>query len=47
MAIVCAGYAAGIVHKVLHDPDALIALYALNLLMVAADLALYYRYRTR
>jgi hypothetical protein len=44
MAIII-GYASGIVHKVLHAFDWVTAIYALNLTMVAVDLALYYRYR--
>lgn len=43
MGIVMLGYAAGITHKILHARDWVIALYALNLLLVAADLALYFR----
>lgn len=41
--IVLAGYAAGITHKVLYGRDAVIALYAINAAMVAADLCLFYR----
>jgi predicted tellurium resistance membrane protein TerC len=44
MAIVCLGYLSGILHKVLVDYDWVIALYVLNLAMVAFDLFLYYRY---
>ncbi|MGA3052251.1 MAG: hypothetical protein ABSE00_10100 [Chitinispirillaceae bacterium] len=43
MGIVMLGYAAGITHKILYSRDWVIALYALNLLLVAADLALYFR----
>lgn len=45
MIIVMVGYTSGIVHKVLYSYNWVIALYALNLLMVGADLALYLRYR--
>lgn len=41
------GYASGILHKVFYSFDPVIALYAFNGLLVAADLALYYRYRGR
>ena len=44
MAILCCGYACGILHKALYSQDWIIALYALNLVLVATDLALYYRY---
>jgi hypothetical protein len=44
MVIVILGYAAGITHKILHSRDWVIALYVLNLLLVAADLVLYYKY---
>jgi len=51
LAIVIAGYACGVTHKIL-NPDAatgrvqpVIWLYALNLAMVAVDLALYLRFR--
>ena len=43
MSIVMLGYAAGITHKILYSRDWVIALYALNLLLVAVDLALYFR----
>lgn len=44
MAIVCLGYMSGIGHKLLVSYDWVIALYAINLLMVAVDLSLYYAY---
>lgn len=44
MAILCLGYLCGIIHKILYSTDWVIALYALNMVMVATDLALYYRY---
>jgi hypothetical protein len=44
MTIVCFGYVAGIIHKLLYSRDWITALYALNLVMVAIDLILYYRY---
>lgn len=39
------GYVSGILHKVFGDFDEVTALYAFNGLMVALDIALYYRYR--
>jgi len=44
MAIICLGYLSGIVHKLLYAFDWVIALYTLNLLMVATDLSLYFYY---
>lgn len=42
--IILAGYASGILHKVFYSMDWVILLYIANLLMVAFDLLLYYRY---
>ncbi len=44
MVIVIAGYMSGMLHKIFFSPDWVIVLYALNLLMVAIDLALYVRF---
>lgn len=41
--IVLIGYIAGIIHKLLHSQDWIIALYSLNGLMVLMDIVLYYR----
>ena len=41
--VVIAGYISGIINKVLYSNDIVMYLYILNLLMVATDLALYYR----
>jgi hypothetical protein len=41
--IVLLGYAAGIMHKILYNQDAVIVLYFLNALFVTADILLYYR----
>ena len=41
--LVLVGYLAGIAHKVLHSRDGVIAFYILNALMVAADIAIFYR----
>ena len=47
MIIVCLGYLSGIIHKVMYAFDWVIALYAVNLLMVLVDLTLYMRFRPR
>ncbi len=44
MGVICLGYLSGILHKVLYAFDWVVLLYAINLLMVATDLFLYYRY---
>jgi len=41
------GYVSGVLFKVFGRPDAVIALYVFNALMVATDIALYYMYRGR
>jgi hypothetical protein len=43
LVVVVIGYAAGIVHKILHSRDAVIFLYAINMAMVSADIALWFR----
>ena len=43
MIIVMVGYVAGILHKLYFNYDLVIYLYALNLLMVGADVAFYIR----
>jgi hypothetical protein len=47
LSIICLGYLCGITHKVLHSRDWVMALYILNLLLVATDLALVVRYRKK
>ncbi len=47
MSIVCGGYACGIVHKALYAFDWIIVLYAVNMVMVAVDLSLYFVYLPR
>ena len=47
MAVICIGYLSGIVHKILYAYDWVIFLYVFNLLMVLADLILYFRYASR
>jgi hypothetical protein len=47
MAIVVAGYASGIIHKVIYSRDWVIALYAANLLLVAVDMGVYFYFSGR
>jgi hypothetical protein len=47
MTIVCLGYLSGIIHKLVYDRDWVIALYALNILLIATDLYLYHHYKNR
>jgi hypothetical protein len=44
MLIVILGYLSGVVHKLLYSRDWVILLYALNLVLVAIDMALYFRF---
>ncbi|PKN70810.1 MAG: hypothetical protein CVU54_04005 [Deltaproteobacteria bacterium HGW-Deltaproteobacteria-12] len=41
--IVSAGYVAGILHKIFYHFDGVIVFYIINLLLVIADIALFYR----
>ena len=45
MVLLCFGYLCGIVHKLLYSMDWVILLYTLNMVLVAIDLSLYFRYR--
>jgi len=45
LVIILVGYAAGILHKIVYHYDLVIFLYALNALMVSADIAIYLRNR--
>lgn len=47
MVIIWWGYVCGILHKLFYAPDAIIYLYALNLLMISVDTVLYFRNRRR
>lgn len=47
MVIIIAGYGFGIIHKALYSFDWVIYLYALNLVLVAIDMLLYFRYSKR
>ena len=42
MFIIITGYLAGMLHKILYDFDPVFYLYLFNLLMVAADVVLYF-----
>ncbi len=44
MSIVIAGYASGIMHKIFYSFDWVIWLYGLNMILVAIDMSLYFRY---
>ena len=43
--LVIIGYACGLIHKILYDFDWVFYLYLADLLLVATDLALVYKYR--
>ena len=45
MMLLCFGYLCGIIHKLLYSTDWVILLYTLNMVLVAIDLSLYFRYR--
>jgi len=44
MAIVCIGYMSGCIHKLLYSLDWILILYAANMVMVAIDLVLYFKF---
>jgi len=44
LALILIGYVAGILHKVFHSFDPVVALYSLNAVMVSIDLVLSLRY---
>ena len=44
MVIVCVGYLSGIIHKAVYSLDWIVALYCLNMALVAVDLALYLKF---
>jgi hypothetical protein len=41
--VIVAGYIAGIIHKLLHSPDLVTVLYALNMTMVSTDIVFWFR----
>ena len=45
MVLLCFGYLCGIIHKLLYSMDWVILLYTLNMVLVAIDLGLYFKYR--
>ena len=47
MGIVWVGYVSGIVHKMVTSPDWVLCLYAINLVMISIDFALYLKYLPR
>lgn len=47
LSLIIFGYICGIIHKCLYKPDAVILLYILNLVLVSADLLLWFRYKDR
>ena len=47
MIILCVGYASGIINRLINPAGWIICLYAANLLLVAFDLFLYYKYLKR
>ena len=47
LVLVIIGYVAGVVHKLLHNRDLVILLYAVNALMVTVDLLLVIRNKRR
>ncbi|MGB5634623.1 MAG: hypothetical protein WBM86_17825 [Waterburya sp.] len=46
MVLLCFGYLCGIIHKLLYSMDWVILLYTLNMVLVAIDLSLYFKYRS-
>lgn len=45
MAVICLGYLAGVFHKIFFALDWVIVLYVLNMVLIAIDLSLYFKYR--
>ena len=45
--VILLGYALGIVHKVIYDPDAVIIVYFLNFLLVLTDIIVFLYIRNR
>ncbi|MDO4543477.1 MAG: hypothetical protein Q4C01_02895 [Clostridia bacterium] len=43
--VVVIGYAFGILHKIFYHPDIVLILYIINLLMISADVCLWFRNR--
>lgn len=45
MGLLCFGYLCGIMHKLVYSMDWVILLYIFNMVLVAIDLTLYFKYR--
>jgi len=45
LSLIVIGYIAGVFHKVLYHPDVVIWLYVLNLVLVSADMVMWFKYR--
>lgn len=45
MTIICLGYLSGVIHKVLYAHDWVILLYVVNMVLIAIDLSLYFKYK--
>ncbi len=45
MYLVIIGYISGVIHKLIYNPDIVMYLYILNLIMVSIDAALFFRNR--
>lgn len=45
LSLILIGYICGIIHKCIYNPDAVILLYVLNLVLVGTDLILWFKYR--
>ena len=44
MILISRGYTSGIIHRIINDPNWVVFLYAVNLVMVLIDLSLYLHY---
>lgn len=47
LCLIIIGYICGIIHKCIYKPDAVVWLYVANLVLVSADLVLWFRYKNR
>lgn len=45
LSLIIIGYICGIIHKCIYKPDAVIWLYVFNLILVSADLTLWFKYK--
>jgi hypothetical protein len=44
MILISLGYTSGIIHKITNDPNWVVVLYAVNLVMVLIDFSIYLHY---